>query len=242
MELYQIADVVFAANIKYNYTKTILGNYVYHGEKPAEFFIDVSKNDLKEEKARQASFMDYPDFYLESTVVFRALCNYLLNGHNGIIFHSSAIEIDNRAYLFTAPSGTGKSTHTALIKQLLKDKMSYINDDKPIIRYIDNEFYVYGTPWMGKSNLGKNTRVKLGGIFSIYRSSENIIEKVSPEKILLKILKQTLMPTTKEQTDNLFLLISKMLKSVPIFSLGCNMDISAAELSYKTICEARNEN
>jgi hypothetical protein len=143
--------------------------------------------------------------------------------------------VDGNAYLFTAPSGTGKSTHARLWRELLGDRVKMINDDKPIIRYIDGELYVYGTPWTGKHGLGENTRGKIKAICKIYQAKENQIQRADNKEMIGVIFQQTIRPDSLERLDNFTALLDKMLASIDKYSLGCNMDISAAELSYNTM-------
>ncbi len=75
---------------------------------------------------------------------------------DGIRLHSSAVVVDGRAYLFSATSGTGKSTHTGLWLELFGDKAYIINDDKPAVRLRDGVWYAYGTPWSGKHDNSVN--------------------------------------------------------------------------------------
>ena len=156
---YKIADVVFDAKIKYRYTKELCKDYEYSGDEQPCFVAEVTEEDILHESS--LSVEQFPPAYLESLALFRKLCNYCLENANGIIFHSSAIAVDGQAYLFTAPSGTGKSTHARLWRELLGDKVIMVNDDKPIVRLIDGEFYVYGTPWNGKHRLSTNCKMKI---------------------------------------------------------------------------------
>jgi hypothetical protein len=143
--------------------------------------------------------------------------------------------VDGCAYLFTAPSGTGKSTHTRLWRELLGDKAVMVNDDKPIIRYIDGEFYVYGTPWNGKHHLDTNCRAKIKAICKIEQAKENRIEIISTSEMLMTILNQTIRPDNLEQMDKLLGLIDKMISKVGLYKLGCTISKEAAELAYSTM-------
>lgn len=232
MPRYKIADVVFDAVVSYGYTVRLCKNYEYEGEEAPAFTAVVSEEDIAAEKAIAPEF---PDAYLESLALFRKLCDYTLTNANGIIFHSSAIMVDGEAYLFTAPSGTGKSTHTRLWREMLGDKAVMVNDDKPIIRYIDGEFYVYGTPWNGKHRLDTNCRAKIKAICKIYQAKENVIKKADVGEMLITILNQTIRPTEIGRMDKLLSLIDKMLSSVGLYTLGCNISREAAELSYNTM-------
>ena len=234
MSRYKIADIVFSVETIYGFTKWLCRDYEYLGQEQDDFFVKVTENDILNEKAKMP---DYPDFFIESVFVYRRLCEYALEHANGLIFHCSAIMVDDGAYLFTAPSGTGKSTHTRLWRELLGEKAVMINDDKPIIRLIDGEFYVYGTPWMGKHNLGANVRAKLKAICKIRQEKENVIEEVLPAEMLVMILNQTLRPEKLENMDKLLGLIEKMLEKTKLYSLGCNISLDAAKLSYNAMVE-----
>ena len=229
---YKIADVIFDAVLNYEYTKKLCKNYLYDGNEQAEFTAIVTLADIAEEKKKAPEF---PDAYLESLALFRKLCNYTLSYKDGIIFHSSAVMVDGMAYLFTAPSGTGKSTHVRLWREMLGDRAVMINDDKPIIRYVDGDFYVYGTPWNGKHGLDTNTRAKIKAICKIYQAKENSIVKADSSEMLITILNQTLRPNELDKIDKLFGLIDKMLKKIDLYNLGCNISKEAAELSFKTM-------
>ncbi len=229
---YKVADLVFEAQVKYSFTPMLCKDYEYKGEEPTQFTAIVTDDDIKAEKELAP---DFPEAYLESLSLFRKLCDYTLANADGIIFHSSAIMVDGNAYLFTAPSGTGKSTHAKLWRELLGDRAVMINDDKPIIRYVDGEFYVYGTPWNGKHNLGTNCRAKLKAICNIYQAKENKIERISSGEMLFVILNQTLRPSELDKMDKLLSLIDKLLSSTELYRLGCNISKEAAELSYQTM-------
>ncbi len=229
---YKIADVVFDADIRYRYTVELCKNYEYTGDEQPCFTAKVTDEDIAYERKEAEEF---PDYYLEGLALFRKLCDYCLTNADGIIFHSSAIMTDGKAYLFTAPSGTGKSTHTRLWREMLGDKAVMINDDKPIVRYIDGKFYVYGTPWNGKHRIDTNTRAEIGGICAIRQAKENVIEKASTQEMLITIFNQTIRPTDLTQMDKLLTLLDKMLRTVGIYKLGCNISKEAAETSYNAM-------
>ncbi len=232
MPRYKVAEVIFDAEHNYDYTANLCKNYIYTGEEPAEFTAVVTIDDIKMEKAQSPTF---PEYYLESLALFRKLCHYTLEHKQGIIFHCSAIMVDGNAYLFTAPSGTGKSTHTRLWRELLGDGAVIINDDKPIIRYIDGEFYVYGTPWNGKHHLDNNVKAKIKAVCEIYQAKDNVIKPVNASDMLLTVLNQTIRPSEETAYDKLLDLIEKLLTKVSLYKLGCNVSLEAAQLSFKTM-------
>ena len=234
MLIYKIADVVFELKPLYKYTPHLCENYLYTGNEEPEFSVVITQDDISYEKSL-ATAESFPDYYLESLAVFRKLCEYVLEFKQGIIFHSSAVAVDGNAYLFTAPSGTGKSTHARLWREMLGDKVVMINDDKPIIRYIDGDFYVYGTPWNGKHRLDTNARAKIAAICEIRQGKENKIAKISAKEMLSVVFNQTLRPKELTKMDNLLVILDKLLTSLPLYRLECDISREAAELSYKTM-------
>lgn len=231
LPVYKIADIVFSTNHLYAYTPRLCQNYIYTGSEKPVVTLNVTQEDILAEKNKEGG-ESFPDAYLESLALFRKLGDYILNNADGIIFHSSAVSVDGEAYLFTAPSGTGKSTHARLWKEMLGDRMVYINDDKPIIRFVDGDFYVYGTPWNGKHCLDSNARARIKAVCRISQSKTNKIKAVSPTEMLMVILNQTVRPTELMQMDKLLSLVDRLLKSVDLFALECNISREAAELSF----------
>lgn len=229
-ERYKIADVVFDAQFTYAYTRHICRNYVYQGDQQPLFELIVTKEDIAEEGNLDGQERFEPP-YLESLSLYRKLLLKLID-LDGMVFHSSAVAVDGQAYLFTAVSGTGKSTHTALWRKLLGDRAVMINDDKPIIRYVDGEFFVYGTPWNGKHELDTNQRAKIKAVCKLERGQVNFIEEITSKEMLPVILNQTLRYQNVAQLDKLLTLTDKLLTTVKLYKLKCNTDISSAKLSY----------
>ena len=156
----------------------------------------------------------------------------LLPEFGGLLLHSSAVVYNGEGFLFSAPCGTGKSTHTQI--WLKRFNGAYIlNDDKPAIKLTKDGFYVYGTPFSGKTDLNVNKGVPLRGICILERGEENSIEEVAPETALFGILNQTVRPVSEERMDKLLKILDKLITTVPVYKLRCNMEPEAAEVSYK---------
>lgn len=233
MQKYKIADLVFEINTIYANSHKFLAPYAYDGDKSAQFVLTTCEQDILDEQQKADS--QYPLPYLENLALFRKFCFKALELADALIFHCSAVAVDGQAYLFTAPSGTGKSTHTRLWRELLGEKAVMINDDKPMIRFIDGHFYVYGTPWNGKHKLGENTRAKIKAVCKLERAEHNKIEKCSSQEMLLTVLNQTVMPSDECSMDRLLKIIEKLFDQVGLYKLGCNMQIDAAKLAYEAM-------
>lgn len=171
-------------------------------------------------------------------------CEYLSTGSNfyrqllnfdGMLLHSSAVMVDGKAYLFSAPCGTGKSTHTQLWLQVFGDRAKILNDDKPALRLEDGVWYAYGTPWSGKYDYSINTKVPLAGICLLNRGEENKIAPYGGAKAVHDILAQTARSADPSFMIKLLELLDKLVSAVPVWKLECNMDPEAAWVSYRAM-------
>ncbi len=152
----------------------------------------------------------------------------------GMMLHSSAVVLDGKAYLFTAPCGTGKSTHTRLWLENFPDAF-ILNDDKPALRLENGKFFAYGTPWSGKTTQNRNVRVELAGICVLRRGKDNTIEPYTGRGALHAILEQTVRPRDPLLMGNLLGLLNVLMQTVPVWKLECNMEPEAALVSYKAM-------
>ena len=170
--------------------------------------------------------------YVGSAMVFaKELLNF-----NGIYLHASAVVLDEKAYLFSAPSGTGKSTHTEKWCRLFG--ATYLNDDKPVLRLIDGVWMAYGTPWSGKYDLSAPISVPLGGLIFLRRGQENTIHKLPPEEAVPRFMSQTLWRhKTPEDLEKQLVLVDKLLRRFPLWLLSCRNDDEAAFVSKKAVVD-----
>lgn len=170
---------------------------------------------------------DVREYIATGSLFYRGLLR-----HNGIMLHSSAVVVDNKAYLFSADPGTGKSTHTGLWLKQFGDRAYILNDDKPALRLEDGVWYAYGTPWSGKHDISFNARVPLAGIAVLERGKENIIEPYNGRDVIQKIMMQVNKPSPAEYRVLLIKIVDKLIRQVPVWRLQCNMDPTAAIVSY----------
>lgn len=202
----------------------------------------------------QIEYVAEPDITVESD--WRALqerhpgvhelfCEYTSTGmdfykkilaFDGMLLHSSAIIMDGKAYLFSADSGTGKSTHTSLYRRYYGDeRVRILNDDKPAIRLEEGTFYAYGTPWSGKTDLNLNLRAPLAGICLLERGEKNEIAPMPARKALFRLLQQTCRFEDEEKMDKVLYLMDMLLQTTPVWSMTCNMEPEAARVSYEAM-------
>ena len=155
--------------------------------------------------------------------------------YDTFLMHGSAIAVDGSAYLFTAKSGTGKSTHTRLWREFLGERAVMVNDDKPLINISESGVTIYGTPYNGKHRIGNNISMPLKSICILERASENFIEKIDKSQAYKMLLQQVYRPRDVFALKKTISLIDEMCEKVTFYRLSCNMDISAAELAFNTM-------
>lgn len=153
---------------------------------------------------------------------------------DGSYLHASAVVLDGKAYLFSAPSGTGKSTHTEKWCRLFG--ATYLNDDKPALRLVDDVWMVYGTPWSGKHDLSMPVGIPLGAITFLRRGQENTMQKLAPEIAIPKFMSQSLWRVScPEEMEKQLRLVDHLLRRFPVWELTCRNDDEAAEVSYAAL-------
>lgn len=229
--IYKIADMKIKYETKSTYILKKLQPYIIE-DKEYDYEVIVSEDDINYERSlTDESGMDI----LESAALFRHICKNVLKSYNGIFLHCAALRYNDKAYLFTAPSGTGKTTHIRMWMKNLGDRVEVINGDKPILRKKGDDIIVYGTPWQGKENYGSNISAKLGGIFLLSRGAENSVEKAPVKDLLAFLLSQTLRPNEKEDMIKLFEVLEFIVGNIPIYHLKCNMENQAVQTALSVI-------
>lgn len=212
------------------YSLPLLSVKDYETDEPAVIRVETTPEDISAE----IEFSDYNSSpaYLETLAVQRKLSEALID-YDTILFHASALAVDGKGYLFTALSGTGKSTHARLWREAFGDRVTMINDDKPFIHIGEDEVRVYGSPWDGKHHLSTNTSVPVKAICILTRDTTNHIEKISADEAFSILLQQTYRSKDPAKIVKTIDLLIQMTKQVSLYRLGCNMDPEAAIVSYE---------
>ena len=177
---------------------------------------------------------NYTDNYLETLVLLEFVADEFLS-RNILLFHGSAVAVDRKAYLFTAKSGVGKTTHTKLWLNNIPGT-HVLNGDKPFLLFHEDDVYACGSPWRGKEGFGRNEMLPLAGICLLERDNSNHIESISYQEALSVLLFQSHKPAQDARMVTYLKLLSR-LSSVPLYRLGCNMENEAAWVSYKGMAE-----
>lgn len=204
---------------------------LYVSPAPADIEMERVKN-IREAEAEGLSPVDYPAPYLETLAVYRSIAAQM-TGYDTLLLHGAVVAVGDKAWLFTAPSGTGKTTHIRLWLENIAG--SYVvSGDKPLI-HIGDEVTVYGTPWAGKEGWQRNVGVRLCGIVFLGRGAENRIERTSLSQSLPLLIQQCYRPKDKSSVEKALELICRLGRRVPLYRMQCNMLPDAALTAYKTL-------
>ena len=167
---YKMADKVIEVTSIYEKVHRYCKDY--ESGEAADFSVSTTQADIDFETQRELKCAEHdgrpplnsPDDYREELAVYRKIAEKMPE-YDTFLFHGSCVAVDGAAYCFTAKSGTGKSTHTRLWREMPGERAVMINDDKPLIRIRDGQATVFGTPWDGKhhlstSGINKSTKNK----------------------------------------------------------------------------------
>ncbi len=236
----KIAEKNIAISSLHKYVAEYCKDYISNDEPDLSVVITQADIDFEREKSRREDIKEklpiriFSDAYLETLAVYRKIADKMLE-FDTILFHGSVVAVDGIGYLFTAKSGTGKSTHTKLWRKLIGKRAVMVNDDKPLIKISESGIMVYGTPWDGKHRLSQNIGVPLKAICVLERSEENHIEKVSAQSVYNMLVQQVYKPLAPQKLMKTLEFVDDLAERTELYKLGCNMDISAAELAYKSM-------
>lgn len=230
----RIADTCIQINEKYQYIREYCRNYIVKDVSP-DMVVEVSDDEIAAEQSDE--FECSPD-YLETLAVYRKICEGLVD--RGIILvHSSVLMVDGEAVMFLAPSGTGKSTHTRLWRKVYGDRVTMINDDKPLVKVSDDNggvhVTVYGTPWCGKHGIENNISAPVKALFLLKRNETNVVRKLTMHEAFPYVLNQTYRPDNAGLMRKTLILSGNMASHVGLYELGCNMQEEAARVAYGAV-------
>ena len=179
---------------------------------------DFSKAYLKVEKAKK--------YCVNNALMI--LFAFRTAGMSTLEMHASVTVKDGKGFLFLGKSGTGKSTHSSLwLKNIPGTHL--LNDDNPIVRFLDGEARVYGSPWSGKTSCYRNEDYPIGAIVKISRAPYNAIQRLNPLESIASIASASSgLRAIRSVTDSLFSTISSLVETVPCYVMNCLPDDEAA--------------
>ena len=236
----KIAGVPIGVRSLFDSTRDYCRAY-FTGEAP-QLRVEACREDLafeqqaaREEALREGfRFRNFPDPYLDRTSIQRKIADALLD-RDILVLHGSTIAVDGQGYLFTARSGTGKSTHTRFWREAFGDRAVMVNDDKPFLRLEEAGILVCGAPWSGKHGLDTNITVPLKAICILERGQENRIRPITPQEALPMLLHQSHHPLDEARHPRLRAMVEALACRTPLWSMECTPAPQAAEVAFEAM-------
>ena len=233
----EIARLPFRVICQYETTEYICRPYRISDEASVLGTIHITPENINSEKERLLAKKNPGEMLEASTpesLERLQLCRRiaeLLPEYDRILFHGSSLAIDGRGVLFTAKSGTGKSTHTRFWRQEFGERVKMVNDDKPFLHISEKGVTIHGTPWRGKHALGENISAPLEAIYFVNRGEENRVEPISSRELFPLLLQQTYAPDDPKAMAKTLALVERLSRNVKLFKLYCNLDPQAAHVA-----------
>lgn len=216
---------------EYALLKSRLERYRYTGGAPARIIVRAQPERVRRILDKRP--WDKPDmmeYLLAGECFYRELLNF-----GGYMLHASAVSYGGRAVLFSAPCGTGKSTHAALWLEAFGARAKVLNDDKPALIASGGRVCAWGTPFSGKTDASLNEGAPVAALCFISRAETNAIKRLTYREIVASFLCNTQRKLPGAQMAALLELINTITQTVPCFALECNTHISAALLARDAI-------
>lgn len=237
MAKYRIAELLVEFTPRYALAAQMCEEYRTDTEDEADFCIEIDEAEIA------ATRKEYPQSTpaaIESFCIFRRFTEEAAR-RGAVLLHAATVEVDGYAYAFSAPSGTGKSTHITLWRKTYGKRIGIINGDKPFLRDVDGVLTVYGSPWCGKEGWQRNTHAPLKALCFLSRGEENKIAPLRADEALPRVFAQLLKPGTEEALKETMRFADLLIRNVPIYTLACNMSPDAAKLSFEVLTNQQTQ-
>ena len=152
----------------------------------------------------------------------------MLLEHDVFQLHASVIDWQGRGILFTAPSGTGKSTQAELWRK--HEGVRVINGDKGMIRKEADSYRVYGSPYAGTSGIYTDLSVPIRAIVVLSQAPENRVERLGGAAAFRKLYRETTIPSWNQAfVEKISGILLDLMAHVPVYHLACRPDKEAVE-------------
>ena len=226
----KIANTVFEVNAFNESTKEYCKDFLCDEE--AKYVITLTKEDLENELHIQEDGKVYANE--EISALYRKIADLFIED-NIVVMHGSSFKVGDYAFIVTARSGVGKSTHVNLLNKLLGNEFSYINDDKPLLEVNDHSLMLYSSPWNGKERRGNNTKAPLKAIIFLNRGNNTYQKLNNNQEVYFRLLSQIYLPRDKSKREKALKIIDILLKRVNFYEINVNKEIESASMTYERI-------
>lgn len=230
-----IADRIVKIDCCFEKTKRFCRDYLVSEGEPV-FSVTVTEDDIARE-GTNAPQKGYSQPYLETLALYRKICDGMAR-FDTFMMHGAVVAVGESAYMFTAPSGTGKTTHVGLWLKNIPGAY-VVNGDKPLV-HVDREsgtVLACGTPWCGKEGMNRNVVLPLKAVAVLKRGERNEIKPLSPEDCFVAVMKQIQRPGEEEEAVKVMSLMECFMNNMSFYEMRCNMQDEAACVAYERLTQ-----
>ena len=213
----EIAGVPIGVYNRFPDVEGLCRNYLT--DRQPAFTVSVTDEEIR----REQQLAGEPNGFDEELCLYRHIALRMME-YDAFLMHAAVIAVDGDGVAFAARSGTGKTTRVRLWTEALGDRVKVVNGDKPILRFTENGLYAFGTPWMGKENMGENTSAPLRALCFIKRGEDVSLRRITADEVLPKLFQQVLIPKEEEMLDRFLTLMNRLMLTTPCFLLTCNRE------------------
>lgn len=225
-----LADIPVAFVHRHPYLSRAFADY--RTELAPVLTVAVSDADLASEAVRDPAL---PPPALEVRALYRAFIR-VLPSYGAFFLHAALLSVDGRGVAICAPSGVGKSTHAALWRELLGERLRVINGDKPLFRRReDGRFFGYGAPLSGKEGWQENTAVPIEALVFLSRAERDSITPLTAEAAFPLLYPALQPPSSEGEVAALLPLAAALLSSARLYSAAVTKERSAALVTFHTV-------
>ena len=148
--------------------------------------------------------------------------------HQGLVIHAGGGSIQGKGMVFAGPSGAGKSTLSDFLS--LSPKNQLFSDERLVVRFSDERWNVWGTPWQGSGNIARNATTPLSALVFLKQGETTQITELTPSQGLHRLLQVVSIPWYSEEWTHKGLAVCEpLVQEIPMFELTFRADESAVQ-------------
>lgn len=145
-----------------------------------------------------------------------------------LILHCAYTEYQGKAMLFSAPSGTGKTTQAGLWERYRGSRT--VNGDKALLEYNGTTWTANGWPVCGTSEICENKTLPVGCIVMLSQAKMNQAWRLQPAEAFKSLYGQiTMNRWDQEGTGQKLDLLEQLVGKVPVYHLACDISEDAVK-------------
>lgn len=154
--------------------------------------------------------------------------------HNKYLFHCAYVAHDQKAVLFSAPSGGGKTTQGLLWEQYAGAEM--VNGDRAVLEKTREGYLCHGLPIAGSSGVFLNRTLPLAAVFVVRKAPENRVVPLSHEEAFQAVFSEiTINSWNKDFVLGAVDFSLELSRQIPVYRLECRMDRGAVEAALAAL-------